>query len=151
MSLNDTWNDTELLLYGHELDPLETRITEEQDPTFIVDHDQSTININLTDNEEESSRDLNSRNVITSSLSIDRSFEAGTNEQETALKSKFSKISLISDHINHRSRSEREGIERVNFFSSIYICHFEDEFKPIEKFSDGMIIQYSSSTVISFY
>jgi len=129
MSLNDTWNDTELLLYGDELDPLETRITEEQDPTSIVDHDQSTININL----------------------IDRSFEAGTNEQETALKSKSSKISLISDHINHRSRSEREGIERVNFFSSIYICHFEDEFKPIEKFSDGMIIQYSSSTVISFY
>jgi len=94
--------------------------------------------------------------VITSNLSVDRLFETAstlgeTNEEETILNSKSIKISLISDHINHRSISEREGIERVNFFSSIYICHFEDEFKPIEKVSDGMIIQYSSSRVISFF
>jgi hypothetical protein len=153
MILSNRWNGSDLLLHWHELDPPETRTIEEQDAEFLVDYDQHKSNANLINNEE-SNRDLNSRTVITSNLSIKRSFETastidGINEQKTILNSKSNKISLISDHINHRSIAERESIDRVHFFSSIYIYHFEDEFKPIEKVSNGMIIQCSSSTIIS--
>ncbi len=98
--------------------------------------------------DEENNHDLHSRTVITSNLSIDQSFGISTiidetKEQEIILGSNSSKISLISDRINPRSIPEREGITRDDFFSSIYICDFEDQFEPIEKRSYGMIIQTS--------
>jgi hypothetical protein len=105
--------------------------------------------------DEESNHNLHSRTVITANLSIDQSFGSaitidGTTKQEIILGSNYSKISLISDRINPRSISEREGINRDDFFPSIYICHFEDQFEPIEKRSYGTIIQMFSVFIDTF-
>jgi hypothetical protein len=105
--LNDTWNGTELLSHGHAdvLSPTKPIQHQEENKSnkFIVDYDQHTSSENLMDNEElnyaKNYPDLNSRTVHTSNLPINRFIETPSNTQENSPVPKFSKISLISDHL----------------------------------------------------
>ena len=161
MIMSDIRDGNELLLHSHELAPSKTRTTDdqgEQHVQFIVDYDQTSNKRNLIDdkqsNDEGSNPDLNSNTAPISYLPMDQYFEIvstadGTDEQETILYSKSSRISLFSDNIDHPSLSDNQGTNRLNYFSAIYIYLVEDQFKPKENVSDGMIIYFSSSAIVT--
>jgi hypothetical protein len=98
MNLNDVWSSSELSLHMHENAASPTKTAEQQE---VVEYDQSTRSRNLTNNEEPKDTtnysDLNFRTELIETVSD----MGGIDEQETSSNSRFSNISLTSDHIDH--------------------------------------------------
>ena len=127
MNLNDVWRSSELSLHMHENTASPIKTAEHQE---VVDYDQSTRSRNLTNSEEPTDAknysDLNFRTELKSSVPIKRliktvSHMGGIDEQETSSNSRFSNISLTSDHIDHGPLIEK--VSNGMIVGSSFFCN----------------------------